>query len=172
LGSDFSYQKLDLHAARWWRLPSQHVLMLEAGLGAITGRAPFFEQYYIGDLSDFRPGRVLGLAFDDRPAPNFLRTSIAEIRYGDYSAKLNVEYRIPLYRGHRSVLGIDLFTNFGVIGLANERDLLRPPRNMHGAATLPVDLTAGLGFRMDTTLGGFVFSFSNLLGFIPTGGDP
>jgi hypothetical protein len=37
---------------------------------------------------------------------------------------------------------------------------------------VPVDLTAGFGFRMDTTLGGFVFSFSNLLGFIPTGGDP
>lgn len=172
LGSDFTYEKLDARASHWWRLPTHHVVMLEGSLGMITGRAPFFEQYYIGDLSDFRPGRVLGLAFDDRPAPNFLRTSIAEIRYGDYSAAVTTEYRIPLYRGHRSVLGIDVFGRFGVLGLASDRDLQRPPRNLHGFSTLPIDLTAGLGFRMDTTLGGFAFSFSNVLGFIPTGGAP
>jgi hypothetical protein len=109
------------------------------------------------------------LAFDDRPAPNFLGTSIAEIRYGDYSASINTEYRIPLYRGRRSVLGIDLFGRFGVFGLASDRDLERPPNNRRGLSTVPIDLTAGLGFRMDTTLGGFAFSFSNVLGFIPTG---
>lgn len=170
LGSDYSFQKLDLYAARWWQLKNQHVVMLEGSLGMISGRAPFFEQYYIGDLSDFRPGRVLGLAFDDRPAPNFLGTSIAEIRYGDYSASINTEYRVPLYRGRRSVLGIDLFGRFGVLGLASDRDLERPPSNRRGFSSVPIDLTAGLGFRMDTTLGGFAFSFSNVLGFIPTGG--
>ncbi len=170
-GSDYAYQKFDLEAARWWRLPNSHIIKLEGSLGVISGRAPFFEQYYIGDLSDFRPGRVLGLAFDDRPAPNFLDTSIAEIRYGDYSSKINAEYRIPLYRGSRSVFGIDMFGSFGVFSLASERDLRRPPEDIRGAARLPVDLTAGFGFRMDTSLGGFAFSFSNLLGFIPTGGE-
>src|SRR5690606_18529777 len=150
-----------IHGAHWWRLLSDHVVMLEASVGLISGRAPFFEQYYIGDLSDFRPGRVLGLAFDDRPAPNFLGTSIAEARYGDYASKLNSEYRIPLYRGHRSVFGIDVFASFGVIALASEREILRPPADLSGAATIPIDLTAGLGFRMDTSLGGFAFSFSN-----------
>src|SRR5690606_15070595 len=146
------------------RLQNEHVLKLEASLGLISGRAPFFEQYYVGDLSDFRPGRVLGLAFDDRPAPNFLRTSIAEVRHGNYSSKINAEYRIPLYRGHRSVFGIDFFANFGAYFLANQRELQQPPQNKTGAATIPVDLTGGLGFRMDTNLGGFAFSFSNVLG--------
>ncbi len=170
-GSDYAFQKFDLNAARWWQMPNSHVLKLDVSLGVISGHAPFFEQYYIGDLSDFRPGRVLGLAFDDRPAPNFLNTSIAEIRYGDYSSKINAEYRIPLYRGNRSVFGIDMFGSFGVYGLASERDLRRPPRDIKGAARIPIDLTAGFGFRMDTSLGGFAFSFSNLLGFIPTGGE-
>lgn len=172
LGSDYGYQKLDVKAARWWPLGNRHVVMLEGSVGVISGNAPFFEKYHIGDLSDFRPGRALGLAFDDRPAPNFLRTSIAEVRHGDYAAKLAGEYRIPLYRGTRSVFGIDGFVSFGVIALANDRELLRPPSNLTGAARVPVDLTAGLGFRMDTNLGGFTFSFSNALGFIPTGGEP
>jgi outer membrane protein assembly factor BamA len=172
LGSDYSFQRVDASGAHWWRMPNQHVVKLEGAVGLIVGNAPFFEQYYIGDLSDFRPGRVLGLAFDDRPAPNFLRTSISEIRYGDYSSRVNAEYRIPLYRGHRSVFGIDVFANLGVIGLASARDFERPPKNRSGAARIPVDLTGGLGFRMDTSLGGFSFSFSNVLGFIPTGGEP
>jgi hypothetical protein len=146
-------------------------LKLEGFAGAIAGSAPFFEQYYIGDLSDFRPDRVLGLAFDDRPAPNFLGTSIREIRYGDYAARLNAEYRVPLYRGHRSIYGIDLFTSFGVLSLAGLRDIDRPPGDLSGAALVPVDLTGNIGFRMDTSLGGVAFSFANLLGFIPFGGE-
>ncbi len=172
LGSDYSFQKVDLQASHWWRLADDHVFKLGGSVGLISGRAPFFEQYYIGDLSDFRPGRVLGLAFDDRPAPNFLRTSIAEIRYGDYAAKINGEYRIPLYRGRRSVYGIDVFATVGVLALASDRDLRRPPPNLHGAQLLPIDLTGGLGFRMDTSMGGFTFSFSNVLGFLATGSEP
>src|SRR5690606_30404127 len=124
----------------------------------------------IGDLSDFRPGRVLGLVFDDRPAPNFLGTSIAEVRYGDYAARLVGEYRIPVYRGHRSIYGIDFYFGGGVIALAGLRELERPPRDLGGARLIPIDLTANLGFRMDTSLGGVTFSFANALGFIPLGG--
>jgi outer membrane protein insertion porin family len=36
-------------------------------------------------------------------------------------------------------------------------------------ARVPVGLTANLGLRMDTAMGGVTFSLSNVLGFIPVG---
>jgi outer membrane protein insertion porin family len=168
-GSDYPYEKLDLKAHRWWALPHGHVLGLDLFLGAIAGDAPFFEQYYVGDLTDFLPGRLLGLNFDRRPAPNFLNTSIGQVRYAEYALKLNAEYRIPVYRGTRSVFGIDVFGSFGVFALAGPREVTRPAPEFSGLHRIPMDLTANLGFRLDTSLGGFVFTFSNMLGFLPVG---
>lgn len=167
VGSDYPYERLDLKAHHWWALPRGHVVGLELFAGAIAGDAPFFEQYYVGDLTDFQPGRLLGLNFDRRPAPNFLRTAIEDVRYGEYALKLTGEYRIPIYRGTRSVFGIDFFGSFGGFMLASQRELTRPAPRYHGLARLPVDLTGNLGFRLDTSLGGFVFTFSNVLGFLP-----
>jgi len=168
LGSDYAYQRLDVAASRWWELPwKRHVVRLELFGGAISGDAPFFEQYYVGDYSDFLPGRVLGMNVDRRPPPNFLDNSIVEVRYGHYAAKVGGEYRIPLYRGTRSVYGIDFFGSAGLYGVAHRRDLTDPPRGYSRLQLIPVDLTANLGFRMDTSAGGFAFAFSNVLGFIP-----
>ncbi|MEZ4224354.1 MAG: BamA/TamA family outer membrane protein [Polyangiaceae bacterium] len=167
LGSDYGYQKFDLHASRWWKLPWHHVVRLELFGGAISGDAPFFEQYYVGDFSDFLPGRVLGLNFDRRPPPNFLDTAIVEVRYGHYAGKIGGEYRIPLYRGTRSVYGIDFFGSAGIYGVAHQRDLSDPARGYSRLALLPVDLTGNVGFRMDTSAGGFTFAFSNVLSFVP-----
>ncbi|MCC6900725.1 MAG: BamA/TamA family outer membrane protein [Polyangiaceae bacterium] len=172
LGSDYAYQKLDLSASRWWQLPwKQHVLRLEMFGGAISGDAPFFEQYYVGDYSDFLPGRMLGMNVDRRPPPNFLDNAIVEVRYGHYAAKLGAEYRVPLYRGQRSVYGIDFFGSAGVYGVAHRRDLTHPARGYSRLQLIPVDLTANLGFRMDTAAGGFAFAFSNVLGFVPVRGE-
>jgi outer membrane protein insertion porin family len=172
LGSHYDYQRMDLYASHWWTLPwKKHVARLEFFVGTITGDAPFFEQYYVGDFSDFLPARVLGLNFDRRPSPNLLGTSIEEVRYGQYAAKVKGEYRVPLYRGHHSVYGIDLYGSAGLFGLAHRRDLLNPPRNYSGLARAPVDVTADIGVRMDTTVGGVALSFSNVLGFIPVRGN-
>jgi outer membrane protein assembly factor BamA len=169
--SDYEYQRVELSASRWWHLPwHDHVLRLELFAGGISGDAPFFEQYYVGDFSDFLPSRVLGVNFDRRPPPNFLNTDIAEVRYGNYAFKLAGEYRIPLFRGHRSIYGIDLFASAGMYGVASSRDIKSPPRGYSGLAQIPVDVTGNLGFRMDTSAGGFVFAFSNVLGFVPVRG--
>jgi outer membrane protein assembly factor BamA len=167
-GSDWDYQRFEVDASRWWPLPwAKHVLRLQFSAGAISGEAPFFEQFYVNDFSDFRPGRVLGLNFDRRPPPDVLNTSILEVRRGHYAGKLAFEYRVPLYRGRRSVYGIDLFGSAGLYALASHHDLSSPPRGYSGAARIPLDLTANFGFRMDTSAGGFVFAFANALGFIP-----
>jgi outer membrane protein insertion porin family len=171
LGSDYPYSKLVLRGSQWFTLPWGHVLQLRAFAGAVFGNAPLFERFYVGDLSDLLPDRVLDLALDRRPAPNFLSTDIVEIRYGTYAAKLDAEYRIPIYRGTRSIYGVDLFGSFGVYGLANQQDLVDPALGYTGFATWPIDLTFNLGLRMDTQVGGFVLGISNLVGLIPVRGE-
>jgi outer membrane protein insertion porin family len=166
-GSDYPYERLDLRARRWWSLPHGHVIGLDLFGGAIAGDAPFFEQYYVGDLTDFQPGRLLGLNFDRRPAPNFLRTAIEEVRYAEYAFKINTEYRIPLFRGQRSIFGIDFFGSFGAFALAGPREVTRAAPKYKGLSRIPMDLTANVGFRLDTSMGGFSFTFSNVLGFLP-----
>jgi outer membrane protein assembly factor BamA len=171
-GRDYDYARVDIQTSRWFKLPwRDHVLRLSAFAGAIAGNAPFFEQYYVGDFSDFLPDRVLGVTFDHRYPKNFLGTSIVEVRYGKYALDANAEYRVPLYRGHHTVFGIDFFGSGGVYSVASDRDFTHPPRAYSGFARFPVDLTFNLGFRMDTSAGGFVFAFSNVLGFLPVRGQ-
>jgi outer membrane protein insertion porin family len=172
LGSDYGFTKLQIGASRWWQLPWNHVVRLELDYGSVTGNAPFFEKFYVGDFTDLLPDRVLDLNFDRRRAPNFLKTDIAEVRYGDYAAKIQGEYRIPIYRGHQSVYGIDLFGAAGVYGVATYRDLTDPAGGYHGFGKVPIDLTFNLGFRIDTSAGGFVFAFSNLVGLVPVREGP
>jgi outer membrane protein assembly factor BamA len=167
LGSDYPYVKLQSRAQHWTLLPWGHVLRIEGFAGAIFGDAPLFEKFYVGDFTDFIPDRVLDLNFDRRAAPNFLGTDIVEVRYGQYAAKLTGEYRIPLYRGRRSVYGVDLFGSAGIYAVANGKDITQHARGYDGFATVPVDLTFNLGLRVDTAMGGFTFGLSNLLGFIP-----
>ena len=169
---DYDYQKFELDASHWWKLPfHDHVLKLGLFAGGISGHAPFFEQFYVGDYSDLLPDRVLGLNFDRRPAPNFLGTDIVEVRYGDFALKLNAEYRIPIYRGRRSIYGVDFFATAGVYGVAGRRDLTEPPSGYSGLARIPLDVTANVGLRMDTSAGGFAFAFSNVLSFVPVRGQ-
>jgi hypothetical protein len=139
--------------------------------GAETAGAPFFEQYYIGDFTDFRSPRMLGLNFERRPPPAVFGGIIKEQRYGEYAAKVGLEYRIPVYRGSRSVYGIDLFLGAGLWSLISRRDLSNMPANYHELARVPIDLTGNVGFRMDTSAGGLTFAFSNILGFIPLHGE-
>ncbi len=170
LGSDYPYAKLQMRATQYARLPWGHVLKLDAFAGAIFGSAPLFEKYYVGDFSDLLPDRVLDLNFDRRTAPNYFRNDIAYVRYGQYAASLNVEYRIPIYHGTRSIYGVDLFGSAGLYAVANGVDITDPPRGFTGLAAVPMDFTFNLGIRADTAMGGFLFGISNFLGFLPVGG--
>ena len=173
LGSDYPYAKLVVRGSQWWSLPWGHVLHLDGFAGGVFGVAPLFERFYVGDLSDFLPDRVLDLNFDRRPAPSFLNTDVVEIRYGDYAAQLDAEYRIPIYRGTRSIYGVDFFGGFGVYGIANPIDFVDHAHGYRGFATIPIDLTFNAGLRIDTQAGGFVIGIANLLnvaGLVPTYG--
>jgi outer membrane protein assembly factor BamA len=167
LGSDYPYAKLVLRGSQWFSLPWGHVLHLEGFAGGVFGAAPLFERFYVGDLSDLLPDRVLDLNFDRRPAPNLLSTDIVEIRYGNYAAKVDAEYRVPIYRGFRSIYGVDAFASFGLYSVFNEQDISDPARGYRGLATVPLDLTFNAGLRIDTQAGAFVLGVANFVGFVP-----
>ena len=167
LGSDYPYTKLVLRGSRWIRLPWDHVLRIEGILGAVFGDAPLFEKFYVGDYTDLRPHRALDLAFDRREAPNFFGTTIAEVRYGDYAARLSTEYRVPIYRGRKSIYGVDVYGGIGLYSVANTRDLTAHARGYDGIQTVPFDFTFNLGLRADTAAGGLQLGIANFLGFIP-----
>lgn len=169
LGSAYGYARIELLAQRFFALPWGHVVSTSVFAGGVAGSAPFCERFYVGDFSDLLPDRVLDLTPDRRQPPNILGTDIGEIRYGDAAAKIDVEYRVPIYAGKRAIYGIDVFIAGGVYGVAGGRDLSAPPSGYSGLRRVPVDLTYNLGVRFDTSLGGATIAFSNLLGLIPSG---
>jgi outer membrane protein assembly factor BamA len=170
LGSDYPYAKVQLRAQHFHRLPWGHVLRLDAFAGGIFGTAPLFEKFYVGDFSDLLPDRALDLNFDRRTAPNYFNTDISLVRYGQYAAELNAEYRVPIYHGTRSIYGVDLFASAGLYGDCNAQDLTNPAAGYTGFATVPIDLTFNLGLRADTAFGGVVLGLSNFIGLLPLSG--
>jgi outer membrane protein assembly factor BamA len=170
LGSDYPYFKLQAHGSHWFALPWGHVLELDGFAGAVFGTAPMFEKFFIGDLSDLLPDRVLDLAFDRRAAPNFLSTDISLVRYGQYAAKVDAEYRVPIYRGQRSIYGVDAFASFGAYALANQQDLVDPAPGYTGFGRVPVDLSFNLGIRLETSAGGVVVGIASVLPFFEKSG--
>jgi outer membrane protein assembly factor BamA len=167
LGSDYRYLKLQSRLSRWVQLPWKHVVELQGYVGVVFGDAPQFERFYVGDLSDLLPDRLLELSFDRRPAPDVFRNAIGETRYGDFAARLLLEYRVPLYRGHKSIYGVDFFGSAGLYSIAEARDFDRAPAGYSGAAKVPLDLTFNTGIRVDTSVGGLTVGVATLLGFVP-----
>jgi outer membrane protein assembly factor BamA len=167
LGSDYGFARMEANLRHWWQLPWKHVIRAEAFVGFIAGNAPFFEKFYVGDFTDLLPDRVLSLAPDRRQPPNWLGNDIIEVRYGEFAARIEGEYRVPLYAGRDAVYGVDLFGTTGLYSIATRRMFTDPPSGYEGAARVPLDLTFNLGVRVDTKVGGISLAFSNLLGLLP-----
>lgn len=170
IGSSYSFTKFVFNYDQLFVLPWKHSLRLSFMAGIIAGRAPFFERFYIGDLSDFLAERVLGMAFEHRRSPNLFDTSIKDMRYEDIAAKLEFEYVISLYRHVKGVYGVDFFFSFGLFTLARSKDLRLSRGKYEEVSPFPLDLTSDIGFRMDTGIGYFEISLSNLVGLVPLRG--
>ena len=126
--------------------------------GLITGNAPFFEQFFVGDFSSLAPDRKLGLNFSNLH-PKILNTSIDEMWYEDLVLSVNTEYSFPFYRGSSTVYGVNGFIRFGVYSLTSTSKIDAPG--------VPIDITGDLGIRVDTAVGVFTLSFANILQLIP-----
>jgi outer membrane protein assembly factor BamA len=160
LASSYTYGKFLVAGSIYRRLRWGHVLGFHALGGAIVGDAPYFDQFFIGDLNLLLPRRALGINFSTLPSPNVLGTGIAGHRYDDFAGRLLVEYAIPILSRHGFVYRGDFFMAFGVLGLGSSGDF--EGRSVSWA-TLPLDLTADVGLRLDTYVGVFTISIANAL---------
>ena len=165
LGSSYSYVKLTANYLRSVPLPWGHGLTLGLLAGVIFGEAPFFEQFFIGDINDLVPGRSLGLNFSTMPSRDFLGTSIDSRRYEELALRATVEYVIPWFRGGRFAYRGDLFFKIGLFFLGSKDQLALRDRGF--AEAVPADLTIDAGVRLDTRVGVFRISIGNGLGRIP-----
>jgi outer membrane protein assembly factor BamA len=164
LGSQYAFAKGVVQSS-WYHPVRRHVLGIHGLAGAVFGDAPYFEQFFVGDLNFLLPPRALGLNFSTLPSRDFLGTSVAAHRYDSFAARLVVEYAVPLWRRRGFIYGGDAFVAFGAFALASGDDL-RVRDGPIGRA-LPADLTADLGLRLDTYVGIFTVSIANALGRIP-----
>ncbi|HVV16946.1 MAG TPA: BamA/TamA family outer membrane protein [Polyangia bacterium] len=160
LGSSTTFVKGTVEASIYFKMPRGHALGLHLFGGAISGPAPYFDRFFIGDLDLLLPRRALGINFSTQAPPNFLGTSIERHRYDDYAGRVLVEYAVPIWRRRGLVYGGDAFVAMGLLGMASHGDLTGAGS---GAAGLPVDLTGDLGLRLDTYVGVFTISIANAL---------
>jgi outer membrane protein insertion porin family len=165
MASSYSYIKLTASYRRYFKLPWKHIVSIEALGGLIFGDAPFFEQFFIGDLSDLVPGRSLGLNFSTLPSRDIFGTNIDQKRYEELAIRTVVEYVIPWFRGGNWAYAGDLFFRVGLIFLSSKEDLVS--RDVDLGAALPLDLTLDFGLRLDTRFGVFRLSIGNGLGRLP-----
>jgi outer membrane protein insertion porin family len=165
VGSSYSYARGVLHASRYLPAARGHVLGFHGFAGAIYGEAPYFDQFFVGDLNLLLAPRALGINFATLPSRDFLGTAVEERRYGNYAARLLVEYAIPILRRRGFVYRGDAFIACGAFALASEDELRARDGSLWRATG--ADLTGDVGVRLDTYVGIFTLSVANALGRIP-----
>ncbi len=168
IGSDYNFLKVYGLVRHWIPMPwgHGHTLRLGAYGGVLFGDAPFFFKFYLADLTDLIPSRVLEMNIDDRAPPNLLNSTIAEMRSQELAGRVDFEYRLPLYRGRGGLRAIDGYLGAGLYALADRRDLAIGISREDGVTRIPIDLTFDFGVRIDTSVGMFQVGFSTLLGFL------
>ncbi|MBN2526877.1 MAG: BamA/TamA family outer membrane protein [Deltaproteobacteria bacterium] len=159
LGSSYEYVKFILsHRVLFPFGKAGQSLGIEGVAGLISGDAPFFEQFFVGDYSATVPDRKLGLNFTNLH-PRVLDTAIFDMWYEDLVISLCAEWSRPIYRGSGNVYGINVFVRMGAFALTSARHL--------DGSDFPVDITGDFGLRIDTSIGVLSFSFASVLQLIP-----
>jgi outer membrane protein insertion porin family len=171
IASDYSFMRVQASYNHWFALHWGHTIRTGAFFGALFGEAPFFYKYFITDLTDLLPSRILGLNLDHRPAPNLLGgafnkrggTAIGQMRQEELAGRIDAEYVWPLARGRKKfVKGADAYFLFGLYGLADTQDLRVALPGYEGFARLPIDITFDAGVRLDTRIGVFQIGVAKL----------
>lgn len=164
VGSEYEYMKLIAGGAYTFRLPWRHWITPSVLAGQIAGSAPRFELFYAGDLSDWTPGREMGLLYSTRNPVDVFGTGINTRTFGSTFARFDLEYVWPLFAGTRipGINGGHLFLSSGVYtiyGGADERAMWRAM----GQRPAPLGFNANFGLRLETVVGTLDFSVGNIL---------
>jgi outer membrane protein insertion porin family len=168
VGGSYNYGRFEVGGAAWKQTQRGNVLKGEAYSGLILGDAPFFERFYIGDLSDVIPDRQLEVAPSVGGSPDLFNSGISRERYSDVAFRLGGEFAVPLRRDVEDgiyIYGLQAYIGAGLFGMATRQELLI--RDASRPFGIPVDITFDAGLRVDTVVGVFGLSFSNAIGIIP-----
>ncbi len=177
-GSDFDYVKMVLRTSLHRGLAFGavgHVLRFDLFGGIVLGDAPWYERFFIGDVSSLVPGRDLGMSFSTRPGLDLFSRGADRLSYESVMAGGGVEYGVPLMQGPAPFYRVEFFLGVGLYGMTTPDDLPRARRLSLGIAApadpsssiFPIDLTFDLGFRAETPIGVFGLSFANGLALVP-----
>jgi outer membrane protein insertion porin family len=165
LGGSYDFATIFGRYDHYWPvLGGHHAFAVKLAGGVVVGDAPRFDRIYIADVDRMLTPRALGLVLSTAAPLAILGTRSDKPSYGDLGGSATAEYVFQLFRGSgaQRVYGGDVFVGAGVWGLAERTDL--KARDTGLFASLPIDLYADAGVRLDTDIGVFEFTIANALG--------
>ncbi|MEO1267004.1 MAG: BamA/TamA family outer membrane protein, partial [Myxococcota bacterium] len=176
--SDYSYLKMVLRSSYHYGLGFRaegHVIRFDLFGGAILGDAPFFERFFVGDVSSLVPLRALDMNFATRASPDYFNRGAHNLSYETLMAGTGIEYGIPIVEGGSPLYRLEFFIGAGIFGMTTPDELPGSREVSLGIDVIPesepwlfpVDLTFDLGFRAETPVGVFGLSFANGLALVP-----
>lgn len=164
VGSSYEYMKLVAGGAYTFRLPWKHWITPSLVAGQIAGQAPRFERFYAGDLSDWTPGRELGIIYSTRGPVDVFGTGVDTRLFGSLFARFDLEYVWPLFARNRvrGIKGGALFWSAGIFTFAGD-SAERKARRAAGEIAAPLGFNANFGLRLETAIGVVDLSVGNVL---------
>jgi outer membrane protein insertion porin family len=168
IGSSYEYLRVLIGGGYSFRLPWDHWLTPSLWGGQIAGHAPRFELILPGDLSDWTPGRTMGLQYSTRWPIDTFKTGVNAYALARLGGRIDLEYGIPLFRRPRTafVYGGYLFFSAGVFTLTGSR-AERTERRQAGELVAPFGLNADFGLKLDTSIGTIDISVGNIMRRVP-----
>lgn len=165
LGGSYDYATIFGRFDHYWPVfGDHHAIAIKLSGGVVVGDAPRFDRIHIADVDHMLTPRALGLVLSTAPPIDILGTRADKPTYGDLGGSATLEYAFQLFRGSgkQRVYGGDVFAGIGVWGLAERVDLRARDTGLF--ASLPIDLYADAGLRIDTDIGVFELTIANALG--------
>ena len=165
LGGSYDYATIFGRFDHYWPVfDDHHAIAIKLSGGVVVGDAPRFDRIHIADVDHMLTPRALGLVLSTAPPLDILGTRTDKPTYGDLGGSATLEYAFQLFRGSgkQRVYGGDVFAGIGVWGLAERVDLRARDTGLF--ASLPIDLYADAGLRIDTDIGVFELTIANALG--------
>jgi outer membrane protein assembly factor BamA len=165
LGGSYDFATIFGRFEHYWPVRGGHdALAVKLTAGVVVGDAPRFDRIYIADVDRMLTPRALGLVLSTAAPLAILGTRNDKPTYGDLGGSATAEYVFQLFRGSGKdrVYGGDVFIGAGLWGLAERSDLR--VRDTGFVASLPIDIYADAGLRIDTDIGVFELAIANALG--------
>jgi hypothetical protein len=165
LGSSYDFATIFGSYEHYWPvLGDRHAIAIKLAGGVVVGDAPRFDRIHISDVDRMLTPRAFGLVLSTAAPLAILGTRADKPSYGDLGGSATVEYVYRLFRGTgiRRVYGGDVFAGAGLWGLAERADLRARDQSL--GASLPIDIYADAGMRIDTDIGTFELTIANALG--------